>query len=264
MTTSYTRTYANHAYGYRRDSLDHRDQILRDALTVGVLPAHVDLRDTGHLDFPIYDQGQLGSCTANAIAAGIRFAELAEREPHPVEPSRLFLYFEERRREGTIGQDAGAELRDGLKVAKAGYPDESLWPYDIGAFATTPPPAAYAAARHDRVTRYARVPTSPLAMKGALVLGFPVVVGFSCYAGIESDQAARTGLVPMPGPREAPIGGHAVLLVGFDDTARLWHCRNSWGESWGEAGYLYLPYGYLDSPSFASDFWTIRRETESA
>jgi len=262
LTITVTRTRTQHAYGYRRDRLDHRDLILHDALTVGPLPAHVDLRETGHLDFPVSDQGQLGSCTANAIAAGIRYAELAQREPHPIEPSRLFIYFEERRREGTTDSDAGAELRSGLKVAAKGYPAESLWPYDIGRFAERPPMSAYQAARHEHVTRYYRVPTSPLAMKGALALGYPVVIGFAVYAGLESNAAARTGMVPMPDPHEAPIGGHAVLLTGYDDSSRLWTCRNSWGD-WGDGGYFHAPYGYLDSPSFASDFWTMRRETET-
>jgi C1A family cysteine protease len=249
-------------FGWRRDTPDHRDVFLTDA-PAAPPPPRVDLRETGHLKFPIYDQGDLGSCTANAIAAGVLFAELAGALA-TVPPSRLFIYYEERRREGTVASDAGAEIRDGLKVvAKTGYPSEDLWPYDVEAFATKPPASVYAAARRDHVTVYRRVATSAGAMRSALALGFPIVVGFTVYESFESGTVAGTGIVPMPGPDEQVLGGHAVLCVGYDDAPAEWICRNSWGEGWGRDGYFTLPYGYLDSPSLAGDFWTIRREVEA-
>ena len=116
------------------------------------LPKKVDLRGTKCP--PVYDQGSLGSCTANAIAAALEFLQMAEGLPQVFTPSRLFIYYNERAMEGTVDSDSGAMIRDGIKSVNAqGAPPESLWPYDIATFSRNPPPR--------RTRRPARTPRSP-------------------------------------------------------------------------------------------------------
>jgi C1A family cysteine protease len=256
-------------FGLLPDRFDERDLLLHQHVSLplaAALPPSVDLRATGALADPIFDQGELGSCTANAIAAALMYAQRAQRLLQHVTPARLALYYWERVIEGSTSEDAGAELRDGLKVVagKPGYVDETEWPYDVARFADDPGPAVAVDAAKDHATKYMRVSVNATAMKQALAAGFPVVVGFDVYGPIQSDEVAQTGVLPMPTPGEQAVGGHAVLLVGYDDAARTWLCRNSWGDGWGQGGYFTVPYGYLDSAAFATDFWTIQLVAEGS
>ena len=241
------------AYGWRRDRLDHRDYRSHRPLTVP-LPQQVDLRPGCP---PVYDQGQLGSCTANALAAAFDF-ERRRQGLEFITPSRLFIYYNERVAEGTVDQDAGAELRDGIKTLnQQGACPESLWPYVVERFTMTPGPECFGAALKDRALRYARIEQTALAMKIQLAAGYPFVFGFSVFGAFEGDTVARTGVVPLPAKDEAPLGGHAVLAVGYDDARQAFLVRNSWGATWGLAGHFWLPYAYLMSPDLASDFWDV-------
>ena len=174
-------------------------------------------------------------------------------------PSRLFIYYNERVMEGTVSQDSGAQIRDGVKsVATLGAPPETDWPYDIAKFAQKPPPKAYSDAKQDLVTAYSRVTQDLLQMQGCLADGYPFVFGFTVYESFESDAVAQTGVVPMPASGEKVVGGHCVVAVGYDDSQRRFIIRNSWGTGWGMKGYCTMPYEYLLNSHLANDFWTIR------
>jgi len=69
---------------------------------------------------------------------------------------------------------------------------------------------------------------------------------------------AQTGVVNLPTVDERPIGGHAVLAVGYDDGSQRFMVRNSWGAEWGQGGYFSIPYAYVTNPGLAGDFWTVR------
>jgi C1A family cysteine protease len=162
--------------------------------------------------------------------------------------------------EGTVGTDAGAQIRDGIKsVAQLGVPPETDWPYDIEKFAQKPPQPAYTDALHDRAVSYSRLVQTLSQMKGCLASGFPFVFGFTVYESFESQEVAASGVVPMPKPAEQVLGGHAVMAVGYDDPSGVFIVRNSWGPAWGQAGYFTMPYAYLTNPDLASDFWTARK-----
>jgi C1A family cysteine protease len=222
------------------------------------LPPSIDLRSKCP---PVYDQGQLGSCTGNGIAGAIEFDQ-RKQGTNEFSPSRLFIYYNERVIEGTVSQDAGAQVRDGIKsVATVGAPPETDWPYDIKKFADRPPPSAYSDAKRDLVSSYARVNQDLLQMQGCLAEGYPFVFGFTVYESFESEAVAQTGIVPMPSPGENVVGGHCVVAVGYDGTARRFIIRNSWGTGWGIKGYCMMPYEYVLNPHLASDFWTIRTVT---
>jgi C1A family cysteine protease len=203
---------------------------------------------------PVYDQGPLGSCTANAIAAAIEF-----KQKKKFVPSRLFIYYNERVMEGTVASDSGAQIRDGIKsVATLGAPPEKDWRYDIAKFRDTPPASAFRDAKSDLVTLYQRLIQDLNTMKGCLASGYPFVFGFTVYVSFEGEKVAKTGIVPMPASDEKMVGGHAVMAVGYDDRTREFLVRNSWGTDWGLKGYFKMPYAYLTTAKLSTDFWTIR------
>jgi C1A family cysteine protease len=254
-------------YGWSPDLKDHRDFPYRPKVTR--VPAVVDLRPGCPA---IYDQGQLGSCTGNGIAGVIEYALI--REKRDMVPSRLFIYFNERDEEGTVQSDAGASIRDGIKaVASLGVPPESEWPYsdaNPGPFQTKPPANVYADALKYKVSAYESISLgkspvglsclgtkkSVVPLQQCLASGAPVVYGMTVYESFESAQVAKTGMVPMPGSDEAVLGGHALVLVGYDAARGCFLVRNSWGAGWGLGGYFWLPFQYV--LRYASDFWTIK------
>ena len=243
-------------YGWVPDLPDARDHLFSAPQAVlDDLPRSVDLRPGCP---PVYDQGQLGSCTANAIGAAYQYLQKKQKQKDFM-PSRLFVYYNERVMEGTVDTDSGAMIRDGIKsVAQAGVCPEELWPYDITQFRTKPPRSCYTAALENQAIVYRRVINSSLhQLQGALASGVPVVFGFSVYESFESDDVAKTGVVPLPPRGEKLLGGHAVLAVGYDDDSQRFLVRNSWGPQWADEGYCTMPYGYLTDAQLAQDFWAI-------
>jgi C1A family cysteine protease len=244
-------------YGWIHDLPDHRDHMYAAAPRVlTALPAHADLRP--HCP-PVLDQGQIGSCTAHAIANAFRFDEMKQKVKGVFPPSRLFIYYNERAMEGTIRSDAGAMIRDGIKsIAKQGVCPETDWPYVPAKFAAKPPAKAYKDALAHQAVTYQRLVQTLSQMKGCLAAGYPFVFGFSVYESFESAAVAKNGIMPMPSPKDSMVGGHAVLAVGYDDAKQRIIVMNSWSTSWGDKGYFYMPYAYIQDANLASDFWTVR------
>jgi C1A family cysteine protease len=247
-------------YGWIPDLPDNRDHLYAAPIQFLLeLPAKVDLSPKCP---PVYDQGELGSCTANAIAGAIEFDRMKQKLSDFV-PSRLFIYYNERVMEGTVDSDSGAQIRDGIKsVAKQGACPENEWPYNIAKFAVKPSAKCFQDALKDKAVLYSRVTQILNQMKGCLASGYPFVFGFTVYESFESKEVATTGNAPMPKPGEHAIGGHAVLAVGYDDGTQRFIVRNSWNKTWGMKGYFTLPYGYLTDSNLSDDFWTIRLVTQ--
>jgi C1A family cysteine protease len=255
-------------YGWRPDLPDHRDHLFGVEVAPAKLPAKVDLRDSGFMP-PIYDQGQLGSCTANAAARLVEFDEKKQAQADVSTPSRLFIYYYERVLEGTVGEDSGAELRDAAKVlANQGVPDESEWPYQIDHFTDAPTATVIADALKHRAVVYQRVIAGHGRLRAALASGFPVMFGFSVPESFESAQMADGSqpLLRLPEPGEKIVGGHAVAIVGYDWTANPRRCivANSWGPDWSRDGYFEMDSSWFDHSELASDFWVIRRISADA
>jgi C1A family cysteine protease len=245
-------------YGWLCDIPDQRDHLYAAPVVAvaAALPPGVDLRNQCP---PVYDQGQLGSCTANGIGGALQFDRMKQKLTPDFIPSRLFIYYNERVMEHTVNSDSGAMIRDGIKsVSKQGDCPESEWLYDITKFADTPPPKCYRDAFHYKAVQYQRLVQDVNQMKGCLASGYPFVFGFTVYKSFESQQVTQTGVVPMPGPAEQVMGGHCVVAVGYDDSQQRFIVRNSWGTGWGMQGYCTMPYAYLTDSNLASDIWTIR------
>jgi C1A family cysteine protease len=245
---------------------DPRDQLYSaPGAVLKALPAKVDLPA-----FPVYDQGRIGSCTANALAGAVQFDRLKNHQAPAFEPSRLFIYYNERQIEGHIGSDSGAQLRDGIKtLQKQGVCPDADWPYDDtpapyegGPFpsgskpAAKPLPKAYTDAHKYVITVYQRLTPTLSQLQGCLASGYPFVFGFTVFDGWY-DKNPRPSVIPLPGPNENVVGGHAVMCVGYDNATSLFKIRNSWGASAGDHGYFYMPYAYLTGGNLASDFWVI-------
>lgn len=235
------------------DLPDYRDHLYQQ--TGAALPKSVDLSPDMSA---VEDQGELGSCTGNALVGAIEYLENKNKSKF-VDLSRLFVYYGERVIENTIRKDAGAYIRNGVKVlSKQGVSTEKLWPYNILRFKRKPPVSAFSDASKRRVSEYLRV-DGLLGVKENLAAGYPVVFGFTVYSSFMSDEVAKTGVMPMPFPKDTLDGGHAVLAVGYDDARNAALVRNSWGEGWGLKGYFWMPYDYIGNANLCDDFWTIRK-----
>lgn len=242
--------------GWHPDLPDHRDHVYAPpAELMGALPRRIDLRKACP---PVYDQGELDACTANAIAAAIEYPRVRQRARKAFTPARLFIYYNERKLEGTERYDAGARLRNGIKaVAGQGAPPEELWPYSER-FDLEPHKRVYDHAAKHRAVEYKRLRQNLQQLKGCLASGYPFIFGFSVYPSFAGKRTERTGAMTLPRGNEQQLGGHAALAVGYDDANERFIVRNSWGASWGKRGYFTAPYAFLTEPDYARDFWTIR------
>jgi C1A family cysteine protease len=245
------KTASGRTLGWVKDLPDHRDYYR--LLPATTYPDEFDLRPSMP---PVYDQGDLGSCTANALAGLIEYDLMKQATPVGIVPSRLFLYYNERDLEGTTGYDSGAEIRDGIKTLSAqGICPEGDWPYNISDFTVKPTDNCYTDALQYTIVQYARVSQTDEYFKATLSSGFPIAFGFSVYENFENQVVNNNGLVTVPDNKESLLGGHAVLLVGY--TKDYYIVRNSWGIGFGIAGYFYMDPMYLKNPDLSSDFWTV-------
>lgn len=214
-------------------------------------PKKVDLRTKFP---PPFDQGDIGSCTANALCGVISY------DDPKFFGSRLFLYYNERMLGNTTEEDAGAMLSEGIDTLKKhGICAEKDWKYDTSKFAIKPPQKCYQDALDHQALCVKNIDNNITDMKNALSQGYPFVVGITIFESFESYEVFKTGMVSMPQTGEPCHGGHAVVCVGYDDDKKLWIMRNSWGAGWGDKGYFYLPYDYLLSDDLATDLWCITK-----
>ena len=217
-------------YGWTPDVPDQRDLMFSLPKKMKKLPSKVDLRLE---ELPVFDQGALGSCTANAISAAFAFSVLKQKEEAFYIPSRLFI----------------------------GVCTEKTWPYVISKFTNKPTDICYKEAAGNKAIKYERLTRSLYDFKSCLASGFPFVGGFAVYESFESKEVTKTGMMPMPGKDEKFYGGHAILVMGYDDSIQCFIVRNSWGTKWGDKGYFYMPYDYLLNRNLSDDFWVIQKVT---
>lgn len=257
-------------FGWKPDVPDLRDHQFSLAHPQEIqLPAKVSLRKGMP---PIFDQGELGSCVANACVAAHMFTHKSDGMM-----SRLMLYWNARWLEGMTDEDSGVMIRDGVKaLAKFGVCTEKTWPYKIRKFRVDPPADADKEGLEHRITKYQRL-NSLQDFQKCLAQGFPFVFGFSVYPNIYESVTEKHGILSMPGEKPGQLlGGHAVLAIGYDTAFHsnpvfkrsglseddvpsfMIECRNSWGARWGDAGNFWMPAPYLNTRDLADDFWTIR------
>ena len=221
------------------------------------LPAIVDLR----AKFPApYNQKSLGACSSMALGAALQFLNPT------YEPSQLFIYYNERKAANEVMQDSGSTLQIGVQTLNQyGACPESDWPYDISKFEIQPPVTCYQNARKDILVGYQSIPSNNIELiKTALYSQHPVVFGILIYPSFESEQTAQTGIVSLPAQNEQTLGGHALCFAGYDDSKNAFLVRNSWGVQWGQGGYFWLPYAYVQNPELTFDIWVISQLTTTS
>ena len=248
----------SHVRGYGRlpDLPDQRDrQFAQVPKPRAAVPASLDLRSK---NYGIDDQGQIGSCVGHGTEGAFRNL-LAHEGVADFAGSRLGLYYCARDIEHDTAQDAGAQIRDGIKAAaNTGVMPETLWPYVESKFAQKPPPAAYSAATAHKAVEYLRVDnTDWTQITSALATYGNLIIGITAYASFESDKTARTGQVPMPKKSEKVVGGHCMRAMGYTPAHLI--VANSWAKSWGDKGFCYLPKAYCTNAQLSSDWWVLRR-----
>lgn len=215
---------------------------------------------------PVYNQGPLGACVGNGVAAAVQF-DNAKQSEEAFTPSRLFIYYGAREIIGTVNYDSGACIRDGIKfIADVGVCKESTWPYEIADFRKKPDTKSYLEAKECKSLIYHPIDQTASQIEQHLAAGWLIVFGFSVYSSFETTKVKKTGDVPMPDLKNERVeGGHCATLIGYKDKRyktkqALW--RNSYGsEDWGDKGYGTIPYNYILDPDLASDFWVIEQTT---
>jgi C1A family cysteine protease len=247
----------NRKYNLHISVPDQRDKYysIPNAILFAEMPSEVDQR---HLCAPVGDQGRVGSCTGFMGTRLLGF-DRNKQNLDPFSYSELFLYYKTRLKEGTASVDGGATIKDTIQTAiKIGVCSEELWPY-VETNVTKKPPKAcdQDAILHHGIT-YMRVPQNLLHMKSVIYSENAIGVGISVYESFEYDEVLKTGNVPLPQTGERLLGGHAILLVGFSDEKRCFIAQNSWGTGFGDQGYIYLPYDYMERHDLAADLWTIQ------
>ena len=249
-----------------KDNFSEKENKLPNIYYFKKFDLHQNLKDIKSVDLrtkmpPVYNQGKLGSCTANAICAAYEYEMIKENEKYsPM--SRLFLYYQERKIENSVKEDSGAQIKDGIfATAKIGLCEDKYWTYDINKFTVDPPEEAYVDAGFHKTINYSRISQEEDDLKQCLLDGYPIVFGINVYDSFESDTVSKTGIVPLPDKdKEKCLGGHAILIVGFKeiDNKNYFIVRNSWGTEWGDNGYCYMPFEYVLNEDLAEDFWSIK------
>jgi len=205
-----------------------------------VLPSVVDLRM--HEDMPpVYDQGTLGSCTAQSVGT---LCDFEYGSAFQYLPSTLFLYYVTRSLEGTVDIDNGATIRNTIKAANQfGVPTHNFWPYTIAKFKDTPPQSIYDIAANHQALEYRKVRQRLDDLRECLSQGNLIAFGFCVYEGLYQITRAKPE-IELPDYSQELLGGHAVVACGYNDDREHFIIRNSWGSSWGVSGYFYMPYSF--------------------
>ncbi|CAF0943667.1 unnamed protein product [Adineta steineri] len=223
------------------------------------LPPKVDLRSDMT---PVEDQSQIGSCVANSLAGAYEYLT-KKANGRNTDVSRLFIYYNARVKDESSGKvtDSGCTMTSAIEALEEyGTCLESLWPYDISEVNSRPNSQSYHEASHHKITEALKVNINLHEMKSCLAQGFPFAFGLKLYSSF--DQAAKTGVVPMPNTGDngrSSHGSHALLAIGYSDQSNAFIVRNSWGENWGDQGYCYIPYQYMTDSSLCFDVWTVRK-----
>ena len=242
-------------YGWIKDIPDQRDKYV--VLNSNNNLNSKDLRDK----FPgIYNQCNIGSCNANAIASIYEYIQINKNDKYFYTPSRLFIYYNERFLQNTTQFDSGSSISNSIRsLKKYGVCSEMDWQYTTENLKIKPNQKCYDIGKKNIINfNYIRLNQDLDQLKACICNNNPFIFGFSVYEGFEKKNFTETGIMNYPGIKEKLLGGHCVVAVGYDDTKEMFIIRNSMGINWGDKGYFYMPYHFITNPDMCSDFWFIQ------
>ena len=255
-----------YAFGWEPD-LPQQDVDVLDFDFRDDLPAKVDLTTAFP---PVYNQGPIGSCVANAVAGAVQYARLQQNKDEDFVPSRMFLYYYARLATHTEALDTGSRISNAMAVARdRGVCKEATWVYDnvkansqthvfpsVAQGGKEPSATAQTEGLDYRLTDFKQVSKTENNVRTVLASGFPVVFGFTVYSNMFGADRRPVRVLNKPVASDTLVGGHAVCIVGYDDARRMFRIRNSWGKSVHDNGYFDMSYEYVLG-SLSRDFWTI-------
>jgi len=241
------RTYIN----FKELIIDDNKTIQTNDINNNLINSYIDLRPKFN---EVYDQGKIGSCTANALCS------IYEYDTTNFKGSRLFLYYNERKLINETDKDNGAYLSDGIICLKTfGLCEEKDWSYIIENLFKEPSSIAFEKAKKNYVIEAKEIDNNIQIIKYWINKNEPIALGIALYSNFNNFSSAKTGKIGLPKTTDKFIGGHAVILCGFDDFNQEFILRNSWGSYWGDKGYFYLPYSYITNKNLCSDLWIITK-----
>jgi len=240
---------------------DHRDIPYRSPFKAEELPPKIDMRKDV---FEVENQLSIGSCVANGVASSCEL--IANRNKQPIDLSRMFLYNATKSYENRLGQE-GLYTKDAYHIAyKYGMPTEEEYPYNLATDNIDPPEDIYKKAFNNRINRYENLSRNVVIhtdlvvhrIKSALYEGMPVGIAFVVTEDIYNLQGSwkEHKYSAMYDKNSSALGGHYMLIVGYDDEHQKFIVQNSWGEEWGDKGYGGFPYGIVKHPFFEA--WIAR------
>ncbi|MDI6758278.1 MAG: C1 family peptidase [Candidatus Omnitrophota bacterium] len=232
--------------GCIRDKFDDRDYLIRPYLPIVKLPKKVDYVNKMS---PVKDQGDEGTCVGFAVAVGMKeYQEILDYEKL-VGLSPRFVYAEAKKIDGAPGLE-GTTIRAAMQaLKKLGVCQEKFWPYKPHQ-EDKPKKGASANAKKFCIITYARI-LNLNELRMSLSSKGPAVLGIQVFKGM---LKTKTGIVAMPKKDERTLGGHAICAIGYDEEKRLVKFKNSWSGKWGDKGYGYLPYTYIER--YMMDAWS--------
>lgn len=209
---------------------------------ISTVPTSVDLRK----DFTqIKDQGTMGACTAFALVGIFEYILKKNHQPD-VDLSEQFVYYNARKAKSASNVDAGSSLSGIIKTMKEhGVCQEHLFPYNPDSIASEPPVEAYDDAQTRKVVCAKAVKKELHDIKSAVSEGYPIAVTLKIYNSFNP----QNGFIHIPEEteiRDGKFGYHTMVICGYNDEARFFVVRNSWGRAFGDKGYCYIPYGYIE------------------
>ena len=242
--------------GWVRDVFDNRDKKYKVPLMKRYFPVPniVDMRQKTR----IKNQDNYGFCVSFGVSG---VYELASPIKGWLDSSELFVQYNAQYLEGTNGEDAGAQIRNGMKaIARWGTCSEAMLPYNSPNPYGEPSSACYREAKRHKALVYEKIDPNINDMKRVLASGFGIVMGLYLYSSFFSDKTSRTGFIQTPNTEAENFeGGHCIYLCGYISDLEVFILVNSWGDEVGDKGYYYLPFSYATNDAIALDRWTITR-----
>lgn len=219
-----------------------------------------DLRSinlSDHYQIDVYDQGNIGSCTANALCAAYKMCMIKQKDFSGFNPSRLFLYYNTRKRTNATGKDNGAPICNAIMAFNCeGVCDEKDWPYHTWKIYREPPKKCYDSARGNNLCEFYRLEQDINQFRACLMIDkCPFVFTLKLYESTR--QFDNSGILSIPDIYNDRHDRHTVMAVGYDDDQRHIIVLNSWGEGWGHGGYFHVPYDLIEDPNMCLNFWKI-------